>query len=223
MIDVAHIKKNYGKRIVLKDISFHGVPGERIVIVGRNGCGKSTLLQILAGVLKPDEGDLIYDGHHPLRDQKQFPAKCGYVPQENPLMEELSVLDNLRLWGYRKRQPDQALLEQFGLRDILRERVERLSGGMKRRVSIACAAIPHPPIMLLDEPTTALDIFYRDEIEQWMELYQSRGGVVVMTTHEETEIMQATQCLVMSGGSLYEMAQNERNMENILRMTQERS
>lgn len=216
VIKTEHIQKSYGKKKILKDISFQGARGERIVIVGLNGCGKSTLLQILAGVMKADSGELYYDDQNPYKNRQLFRKKCGYVPQENPLMEDLTVLDNLRLWGYRKRKPDHVLLEQFGLEELLGQKVEQLSGGMKRRVSIACAAIPHPPIMLLDEPTTALDIFYRDELEQWMKLYQSRGGVIVMTTHEEAEIASADRCLVMKDGFLTELTASERDMKAVL-------
>lgn len=221
MIEVLHVKKSYGKRRVLEDISFRAMTGERVVIVGRNGCGKSTLLQILAGAIRPDGGNIRYFGTDPLKNRKFFRANCGYVPQENPLMEDLSVLDNLRLWGFRKSHPDPVILQQFGLEDLLNRRVELLSGGMKRRVSLACAAIAHPPVMLLDEPTTALDICYREEIRQWMRTYQQRGGIIVMTTHEESEIMEAQHCLVMNGGKLFETADDERDMRHILDMTRE--
>ena len=75
--------------------------------------------------------------------------------------------------------------------------------------------------MLLDEPTTALDICYREEIRQWMRTYQQRGGIIVMTTHEESEIMEAQHCLVMNGGKLFETADDERDMRHILDMTRE--
>lgn len=221
MIEVQHVKKKFGKRIVLQDISFQVKPGERVVIVGRNGCGKSTLLQILAGAVRPDGGELVYFGKQPLKDSRVFRKYCGYVPQDNPLMEELSVLDNLRLWGYHKRHPDPVILEQFGLEEMLHRKVELLSGGMKRRVSFACATIVHPPLLLLDEPTTALDICYRNEIRQWMDHYQQNGGMIIMTTHEESEIIQAQYCFVMRDGELVKITDAQRNMESILNMTEE--
>lgn len=211
MIEVRHLKKSYGKKLVLEDISFQAQPGEMVVIVGRNGCGKSTLLQILAGAIPPDSGEIRYFDACPLKNKKMFRTYCGYVPQENPLMEELSVLDNLRLWGFRKSHPDAVILQQFGLEELQNRRVEQLSGGMKRRVSIACAAIAHPPVMLMDEPTTALDFCYREEIRRWMRLYCQRGGIIVMTTHEEAEMMEAQHCLVMNAGTLYELEDHERN------------
>ena len=215
------IYKSYGKKKVLKGISFTAPEGKCTGFIGANGCGKSTLLQILAGAIRPDAGEIRYFHEEPLKKRKLFQTCCGYVPQENPLMEDLSVLDNLRLWGFRKSRPDPVILQQFGLEELLNRNVELLSGGMKRRVSIACAAIAHPPVMLLDEPTTALDICYREEIRQWMNLYQKRGGIIVMTTHEESEIMDAQHCLVMNAGRLYEVADADRNMRHILEMTRE--
>ena len=211
----------YLKKYIIKNMNLEIPKGKITMIIGSNGCGKSTLLQILAGALRPDGGDITCFGDQPLRRRALFRKYCGYVPQENPLMEELTVLDNLRLWGFRKSHPDVAILQQFGLEDLLNQKVESLSGGMKRRVSIACAAMMHPPVMLLDEPTNALDICYREEFYQWLSLYQQYGGIVLMTTHEESEIMNAQRCMVMNGGRLYELNDTDRNMKRILNLTKE--
>jgi ABC-2 type transport system ATP-binding protein len=220
-IRVSHLKKNYRKKAVLSDINLRADTGEWVVIAGRNGCGKSTLLQILAGALPPSGGELRYLGEDPLKKPKLFRQLCGYVPQQDPLMEELTVLDNLRLWGYRKRRPDPALLEQFGLSELLKQRVDTLSGGMKRRVSFACAAIVHPQLLLLDEPTGALDICYRDELHRWMGQYVERGGTILMTSHDQQEIMEAGRCMVMNQGKLYELSDADRSMRRILELTKE--
>lgn len=221
MITVSNIAKSYGKKKILQDVSLTAAAGEMLVIVGRNGCGKSTLLKILAGAITPDSGELNYFGQNPLKDKRVFRERCGYVPQENPLMEELSVIDNLRLWGYDRRHPDNVLLEQFELSDILKTKVSKLSGGMKRRVSLACGVIEHPNVLILDEPTAALDIYYRDEMLQWLKKYQSNSGIVIMTTHEESEIMDADRCYLMNNGELIEIHDSERSMEKILMHTKE--
>ena len=90
MIQVTHIKKRYGKKVVLEDITFSVKPGECVAIIGENGCGKSTLLKIMADVMKADSGEYSYYGK-----TKNVNKLCGYVPQENPLLEDLSVKDNL--------------------------------------------------------------------------------------------------------------------------------
>ena len=221
MIEVTNISKSYGKKQILKDISFKADAGERVVIVGRNGCGKTTLLKILAGAMEPDGGNLNYFGENPLKNSAVFRKNCGYVPQENPLMEELSVLDNLRLWGFNKNKPDEVILEQFELGELLKTKVSKLSGGMKRRVSLACGVIEHPGFLIMDEPTAALDIYYRDELLQWLRKYQNNSGIVLMTTHEESEIIGADHCYVMRGGTLFKIDDSERDIKTILDYTKE--
>ena len=98
LIEVKSVAKKYGRHEVLKDVSFYANTGECVGIVGANGCGKSTLLKILSGSIKPDSGSLIYDGADPLKNVKIFERLIGYVPQENPLMTQLSVMDNLKFW-----------------------------------------------------------------------------------------------------------------------------
>ena len=99
MIQVSNLGKRYGKKTVLQEISFTAQCGECVAVVGRNGCGKTTLMQILAGVLKPDGGEIRYFGKEPLKNFHYYQEYCGYVPQDLPLLEELSVKDNLKLWG----------------------------------------------------------------------------------------------------------------------------
>ena len=188
MIEVTQIRKSYGKKKVLSDITFQVKPGECVAIAGKNGCGKSTLMQIMAGILKPDGGELCYFGKKAAYKSSTFRRFCGYVPQENPLMEELTVQDNLKLWE-----------------DLLQTEVSKLSGGMKRRLSIACALVENPPFLLMDEPTTALDLYYKESIHQWMKTYQQKNGIILMTTHDESEIRNADRCLFMDEGKVQEL------------------
>ena len=94
------------------------------------------------------------------------------------------------------------IISQFELKDILSKRVSELSGGMKRRLSIACALLKWPPILLLDEPTTALDLYYKNSIGQWINEYCKMNGIVIMTTHDESEILSADRCLFMENGKI---------------------
>ncbi len=215
MIEVSHISKKYGRREVLKDISFQAKSGECVAVVGRNGCGKTTLIKILAGILRPQKGSISYFGKDVLQKKSLFSKYCGYVPQESPLIEELSVKDNLRLWGANRCAQYEQILDAFQLRDILRMKVSKMSGGMKRRLGIACALAEWPPILLLDEPTTSLDIYYKESIQEWLLRYQRMGGIVVMTTHDESEILNSDKCLVMAEGSLAGLSGEDVNMQNI--------
>lgn len=215
MVEVSHLQKKYGKKVILEDISFQANCGERIAIVGKNGCGKSTLMRIMSGIMKPDGGEILYFGENALRKKKVFRDYCGYVPQENPLIEELSVKDNLRLWGKGNREIMEKLTELLQLQDMMHMPVEKLSGGMKRRVSIACALMNMPPVILMDEPTTALDLYYKEGIHKWMESYQKMNGIIIMTTHDEQEIMECDRCLVMKEGKITELPKKERTIEKV--------
>lgn len=209
MVEVLHLQKKYGRKVILEDINFRAECGERIGIVGKNGCGKSTLMRILSGIMKPDDGEILYFGENALSRKKVFRKYCGYVPQENPLIEELSVKDNLRLWGNYNGEMTEKLTELLNLQDMMKMPVEKLSGGMKRRVSIACALMNMPPIILMDEPTTALDLYYKEGIHKWMESYQKMNGIIIMTTHDEQEIMDCDRCLIMKDGKLTELPQEK--------------
>ena len=142
MLEVWDLEKSYGHHPVLRKISFSAKPGTCVGIVGGNGCGKTTLLSILAGARKPDGGRILFDGQEAVSNPKIFSQAAAYVPQENPLIEELTVRDNLRLW-YRgsKKELEKDLISgpaaMLGVDQMLKKTVCTLSGGMKKRLSIA--------------------------------------------------------------------------------------
>lgn len=213
-ISVRNIRKNYRRKEVLKDISFEAGSGSRIGILGRNGCGKSTLLSVLAGSLKADGGQfLVSDDSHPeTADLLSFPrlrsSLVGYVPQTPPLFEELSALDNLRLW-YAGSGQDPAREEQdgpvhlLGVDEYLHLPVRKMSGGMKKRLSIACALARRPKILLLDEPGAALDLICRNTIDQYLGSFCRKGGIVITASHEIPEITACTETWILKDGSLH--------------------
>lgn len=221
MLEITNVQKTYGKKSVLNNISFKADSGECVAIVGRNGCGKTTLLQIMAGVLRPDGGSINYYNHNPLKQSAVFRKYTGYVPQEMPLLEELSVRDNLRLWGVDRTKACKKIITSFELADLMKIPVNRLSGGMKRRLCIACALAQWPPILLLDEPTTALDLYYKESIQSWIHDFKSMNGIIVMATHDEKEILACDRCLVMCNGRLKEVPKELKNMTVIKQMMNE--
>lgn len=221
MLEISHIQKKYGKKIILEDITLRAECGECIAIVGRNGCGKTTLMQILAGARKPDGGELRFFGKDPLAKQKFFRKYVGYVPQEPPLLEELSVKDNLKLWGVFRSEYYPMIEETFELKDMMSTKVQKLSGGMKRRLGIACAVAFLPPILLLDEPTTALDFYYKDSIWQWLQQYRKMNGIILLTSHEEKEILSCDRCVVMDHGTLSELTEGNFTIEEIKKIINE--
>lgn len=177
-ITVENINKKYGNIQILKGVTFNAASGDCVCITGRNGCGKTTLLSILNGNLKADSGTVEIAG-----DNK----KIGYLPQTNPLIESATVKDNLKLWCTAQDEFDK-IADRFELRDHLKKKVSQLSGGMKRRLSLACAMTGNPGLLIMDEPTAALDIEYKKLIHLEMGKYIANGGLIIMVTHEKEEI-----------------------------------
>ena len=206
MIEIENLTSAYGKKKVLQGVSLCAERGECIGIVGPNGCGKSTLLTVMAGVLKPSSGKLFYYGKNALKNRVVFRKMTGYVPQENPLMPELSVYDNLRLWYPDKaelaKELEEGFLQILGIPAFLKMPVSKLSGGMKKRVSIGIALSGMPPVLILDEPSAALDLVCKEDIRRYLQIYLERKGTVVITTHEESELSLCSSLYVMKDGKL---------------------
>lgn len=182
MLELIHIKKCYGKKEVLHDVSMRVESGQCIGIIGPNGSGKSTLLSIIVGVLKPNSGTVSLEG------------EIGYVPQDNALMEELTVRDNLEFWcAANDRKIEQVLNESsfilaLGIHPMLKQKVKNLSGGMKKRVNIAIALIHNPDFIILDEPCSALDIIYKNEVVSYLMKLKEEGKTILYTSHSGDEI-----------------------------------
>lgn len=206
MIEVKNISKRY-RNTVLEDISFTAEKGQCVGIIGANGCGKTTLLSIMAGVNKAQSGKIYYNNE--LADRKSvFKKYIAYVPQENPLIDELTTKDNLLLWlGSNRKIKDgfeNGVLKDLGIDEFLNKQVNELSGGMKRRLSIGISLSNNAPIMLLDEPGSALDIYGKQEVNSYISNYVENGGTVVMSTHDRDEIDLCTKLYKIEDGILKE-------------------
>lgn len=210
MLEVTGLCKSYGKQKILDAVSFTAAPGTCVGIVGSNGCGKTTLLSILAGAVKADQGSIRYRNQEATGSPGVFAREAAYVPQENPLIEELTVRDNLSLW-YRgsRREMEQDLARgpaaMLGIPAMLKKPVARLSGGMKKRLSIACALSNHAGTLILDEPGAALDMECKADIRAYLEQYRKEGGTVILTSHEQSELALCTRMYVLRGGRLEEV------------------
>lgn len=191
------LTKSFGARMALHDVSFELAPGELVGVVGPNGAGKTTLLSILAGVLDPDAGELARTG-----------PPAGWVPQQPALYSKLSVAENLRLFARLERlsDPEQAvarMLDQTGLQDRAGEQVGRLSGGNQQRVNIAIGLLASPSVLLLDEPTAALDPRQRERLWTFISELAGGGTTVVFSTHNVAEVERhAHRVLLLDDGEL---------------------
>ncbi|SCX04234.1 ABC-2 type transport system ATP-binding protein [Lachnospiraceae bacterium YSD2013] len=190
-ISVENISKKYRNKEVLSSVSFEAESGMQVGIVGKNGIGKSTLLSILAGVNKADGGKFLYEGRDLLADKDLRNKVCAYIPQETPLISELSARDNLRMWysdKALKKELSEGFLKTLGIDRFLKVNVRKMSGGMKKRLSIGCAIYADPRVLILDEPTASLDLECKGIINDYLDAFKKRGGIVVLATHDEKEI-----------------------------------
>lgn len=204
-MEVKAIHKAYGRKQILRGASFEAFSGECVGILGGNGSGKSTLLSILAGIQKADRGELWYEGRDLLRCHSLRQQLVGYVPQGMPFMEELSAWDNLRLWYSRQElrtELETGVLAALGIGEFIKMPVYKLSGGMKKRLSIGCAMASRPPVLLMDEPTAALDLAAKARIHSHLRQYQHAGGIGVITTHDVQDLVCCDRLYVLKDGVL---------------------
>lgn len=204
-MEIREIKKKYGKKEVLNGVGLSAEKGCCIGILGGNGSGKSTLLSILAGVQRPDGGSFCWENTDLLENHCVRNQVVGYVPQGNPLMEELTAWDNLRLWYTReelKRELKEGVLAMLGIPDFIKLPVYKMSGGMKKRVSIGCAVANHPELLLLDEPSAALDLICKVRIGNYLREFTSGGGIVLLATHDVQELELCDTWYILKDGVL---------------------
>ena len=206
MLEIKDVKFSYGKNCILNNVNLQILPGTCTGIIGRNGCGKSTLLSVITGIRKPDTGTII----------KASPdIKIGYIPQDNPLMPDLSGYDNMLLWyeGSKKQFENELkspLIDKLGINKFIKKPVKALSGGMKKKISIAMTLISHPDIVVLDEPSAALDIPTKTEIDNYLAQYISDNHSIIITTHDEAELNICTDLYAIQNNTLVKCDKNVR-------------
>ena len=178
MLTSTNISKAYGERLILDNISLSLDSSQSAVIIGRNGVGKSTLLSILAGYLKADSGEINYNGQ-----------KVGYIPQQDNLFDNLTVKDNLTFWAKASKSNINVFIEIFGIESYMNKKVKNISGGMKKSVSICCGLSHDPNILIMDEPFSGLDIFYKNNLIKTLEKLKTMGKLILYTSHNIDEII----------------------------------
>ena len=205
LIEIKGVSKRFKKKEVLSDISLTTESGRCVGILGSNGSGKSTLLTILAGVQSRDAGEFLCDGKDLFASPALRAKTVGYVPQGTPLIDELTAKDNLMLWydaAAMKRELDTGVLHMLGVDEFLKVPVSKMSGGMKKRLSIGCAMAKRPPVLLLDEPTAALDLACKERIADYLREYKRVGGTLLLTTHDVMELDLCDEWYILKNGTL---------------------
>lgn len=210
LIHARDLTKRFGSFTAVDGIDVDVAPGEAFGFLGPNGAGKSSTMRMIGCVSPPTSGTLRIFGMDPATDGRRIRSRLGSVPQQDSLDGELTVLENLVIYGRyfdlsyaEARRRAHELLEFVQLGDRADSRVDPLSGGMKRRVTIARSLINSPELLLLDEPTTGLDPQARHVV--WERLYRlkEQGVTLVLTTHYMDEAEQlCDRLVVMDGGRI---------------------
>lgn len=217
-LKVTHLRKEYrvpqaAPFVAVQDVSFEIFPGECFGLLGPNGAGKSTSIQCITGFYPVTSGNVLIQGVDAHREPKVARQFLGFCSQDDTLDTDFNVLDQLVRYAAFFRVPEvearkraQALLVRFGLQDKARDKVESLSGGMRRRLQVARALISEPRLLVLDEPTTGLDPEVRRTLWEILMECRARGMAILLCTHYMEEAQRlCDRIAVISSGKLLDL------------------
>jgi len=210
LIQVKGLGKSFNGKKVLKNISFDVYEGEILCLLGPNGAGKSTTINAMSTTLNYEAGEILYDGQLVNQQSNFFKCNLGLVPQDLAIYEDISAEKNVTffasIYGLRgkelKARVDQAL-DFVGLMDRKKDKPKNFSGGMKRRLNIACALAHNPKVMILDEPTVGIDPQSRNHILNSIKKLSSMGVTIIYTTHYMEEVEEiSTRIIIIDHGEI---------------------
>lgn len=195
LIEIKNVTKTFEKKKVLNDISFSINKGEIFGIIGQSGAGKTVFLKALIGFYKPDSGDILFEGKSVFKHQKEIMKTIGFASQRHSIYPDLSLKENLKYFGrlYDMKSKDikestKRVLELVELTDYINKLAGKLSGGMQRRLDIACALVHSPKILILDEPEAGLDPVLRKHIAELIQKIRNEGTTIILSSHFMNEI-----------------------------------
>lgn len=216
MIELKEVRKSYGTNEILKGIDLQIADQDYLVILGASGSGKSTLLNILSGLEKPDQGEVLYDGENIASLSESQLTKfrkeqVAFIFQQYYLLQELTVEQNVKMGAHlANNQEYLPVIEAMGLRDKLHQYPSELSGGEQQRVAIARALAKKPRVLFLDEPTGALDEETGRQILSYVaQMKEELGFTLVMVTHNEHIAQLAKTVVKINSGKIQEILVNE--------------
>ncbi|MGB4594176.1 MAG: ABC transporter ATP-binding protein [Coriobacteriia bacterium] len=213
IVEVRDLGKRFGDLAAVDGVSFEIAQGEVFGLLGPNGAGKTTAISMISCLIEPTSGDVLVDGSSILKDPTAVKRALGIVPQEIALYPTLSAGENLAFWGRMYGLSGSALksavddaLELAGLAERSRERIEKYSGGMKRRINIAAGILHKPKVLLMDEPTVGIDPQSRNHILDTVKNLNAAGMTVLYTSHymEEVEFL-CDRVAIMDHGKIIAM------------------
>ncbi|MGL5575576.1 MAG: ABC transporter ATP-binding protein [Sarcina sp.] len=195
ILEVKNLKKAYGDKEVVKGISFEVERGEILGFLGPNGAGKSTTINMLSTALNKNSGEIKFDGIDISKSKKKYKRSLGIVPQKLAIFEGLPAIENVKyfagfygLKGTELKKKSEEALSMVGLLDRKNDLPKTFSGGMKRRLNIACAIAHSPKLLILDEPTVGIDPQSRNHILESIKKLRVLGTTVIYTTHYMEEV-----------------------------------
>jgi ABC-2 type transport system ATP-binding protein len=206
-IDFQHVVKHYGATDALRGLSFDVARGEMFGLIGPDGAGKTTTIRLTGGLLQPDSGSIRVLGRDPVADHRATTGAIGYLSQRFSLYGDLTIDENIAFFaeihGVRRyREARDRLLEMTQLTRFRSRRADRLSGGMKQKLALACTLVHEPEILLLDEPTTGVDPVSRREFWKLLAEFLSRGLTIVMATPYLDEAERCSRVALLHEGRL---------------------
>ncbi|HYF83784.1 MAG TPA: ABC transporter ATP-binding protein [Clostridia bacterium] len=218
MLKVEDLHKDYGSTKAVDGVSFHVEQGEVFGLLGPNGAGKSTIISMVSTLIAPTKGEIFFEGRNIFAETKSLRQKLGVVPQDIALYPTLSGYENLRFWGsmyglkgegLKKRVGEVA--EIIGLNGRLKDRVDKYSGGMKRRLNIGAALLHKPELLIMDEPTVGIDPQSRNHILDTVLELNRQGMTIIYTSHymEEVEYLCSRICIMDQGRIIASGTQEE--------------
>jgi len=224
-IHVRDVVKRYGTRLSVDHLNLSIEAGEIFGLLGPNGAGKSTTIKLMAGLLAMDRGEITIDGYSVSAQPLEVKRRIGLVPQELAIYESSTAAENVtffaRLFGLRGSlltERVQEALEFVGLSDRAKEKPRTFSGGMKRRLNIACAIMHRPKLIIMDEPTVGIDPQSRNHILESVKKLNAMGSTILYTSHyvEEVEAI-STRVGIMERGRLIVTGSKEELREKLSR------
>ncbi len=206
-VDIQGLSKSYGKTFVLKNISMLVPQGTIYGLIGPNGAGKTTLIKAMVGALKPNAGTILVLGKDPLKNRYELRKEIGYMPQSTALYGDLSARQNIAFFGKAQEvlgldKEVENILEFTELKERADDLVRTFSGGMQKRVSLACALIHKPKILFLDEPTAAVDPHLKQRSWELFKELAASGVTLFISTHLMDEATNCNMITILRNGEV---------------------
>lgn len=207
VIQTVDLVKKYQEFAAINSVSLEVEEGSIFGIVGANGAGKTTLINMLIGSLKPTSGSVKIFGKNPLQNKLYVRKKIGYMPQNDALYEDLTAEETLKFFGNLQKVEDldkriKNLVGFLDLNERMNSLVRTFSGGMKKKLSLACAMLHEPQLLFLDEPTAAIDPLLREVIWDSFRELTNRGITIFLSTHSMSEAMKCDTIAALHQGSV---------------------